>query len=213
MESKNKETYWSRFVDEYEEKQQAVVGKELILLVKNEILTEKETGNVLELGCGTGLYSEILAKKAAQVLATDFSQEMVEAAIRKRGNLENTKFQQANALEIQFEDSVFDMVFMANLIHVVGNPERVIQESKRVLKKGGRILITSFAINDMSLISRIAIAIRYIRTFGKPSPEAVKEKVTKRSIELLLKKNDFQIAKSLLLGTKNRSFYIVGIKK
>ena len=107
----------------------------------------------------------------------------------------------------------FDGIFMANLIHVVGNPERVIQESKRILKKGGMILITSFAINDMSFLSRIAIAIRYLRTFGKPSPEAVQEKITKRSIEILLKKNDFEITKSVLLGTINKSFYIVGIKK
>jgi ABC-2 type transport system ATP-binding protein len=165
------------------------------------------------LGCGTGLYSEILAKKAASVLATDFSEEMVETAIEKRGHLKNTKFEQANALDLHFEDTVFDTVFMANLIHVVGNPERVIQESKRILKKGGMILITSFAINDMSFLSRIAIAIRYLRTFGKPSPEAVQEKITKRSIEILLKKNDFEITKSVLLGTINKSFYIVGIKK
>ena len=55
MEQKNKETYWSQFAEEYEEKQSYVAGKEVISLAKAEILKEINLGRVLELGCGTGL--------------------------------------------------------------------------------------------------------------------------------------------------------------
>lgn len=212
METKNKETYWSRFVDEYEEKQQFVVGKVLISQTKQEMLKEQNLGKVLELGCGTGLYTETLQKMAKSVVATDFSDEMIEAAILKRGYLRNVEFLKADALNLPFEAESFDSVFMANLIHVIGNAERVVQESKRVLKSGGRLIITSFAINEMNFFSRMAMGFRYIKTFGKPSDEATKEKTTQQNIEQLLIKNGFEIAKSLLLGGKSKSFYISSIK-
>lgn len=212
METKNKETYWSRFANEYEEKQQYVVGNVLISQTKQEMLKEQNLGKVLELGCGTGLYTETLQKIAENVVATDFSDEMIAAAQQKRGNLKKVQFQKANALNLHFENESFDSVFMANLIHVIGNAERVIQESKRVLKSGGQLIITSFAIHEMNFFSRMAMGFRYIKTFGKPSVDATKEKTTRKSIEALLINNDFKISKSIVLGNKSKAFYISSLK-
>ncbi|WP_321373591.1 class I SAM-dependent methyltransferase [uncultured Draconibacterium sp.] len=212
MEQKIKETYWSRFSEDYEEKQQNVVGKELLSLTREEMLKESDLGKILELGCGTGLYTEILLKNSKIVVATDFSDEMVATAKQKRGNLQKVQFKRANALNLDFENESFDTVFMANLIHIIGNAEKVIQESKRVLKSGGCLIITSFAIDDMNFFSRMAIGIRYIKTFGKPSDEALKEKNTKKSVESLLVKNGFEISKSVMLGKKSKAFYITSIK-
>lgn len=208
METDNKETYWSRFVNEYEEKQETIVGKDLISLVKNELLSEEKHGNVLELGCGTGLYTEILQKKATNILATDYSEEMIAAATKKRGQLKNTEFAQANALNLEFKDSCFDTVFMANLIHIIGDAEKVIDESKRVLKNGGKLIVSSFAMEDMSFFNRIKLVFRYLKAFGLPPKEATEEKTTWKGVEALLKEKDFEITKSKLLGTQSKSFYI-----
>ena len=208
MEIKNKETYWSRFTEEYEEKQQKVVGKELFLLTKEEVLKENNLRSVLELGCGTGLYTETLQKIAKNLVATDFSEKMIAFAKQKRGNLKNVKFMQANALNLEFNAKSFDAVFMANLIHVIGNANRVIQESNRVLKRGGLLIITSFDIEGMSFLNRIVMVIRYLKVFGKPSKEATKEKTTQKSIESLLVNNGFEITKSLVLGSKFKAMYI-----
>ncbi len=178
-----------------------------------ELLEENNLGEALELGCGTGLFTEALQQVSAKVVATDFSEEMMAAANSKRGNLKNVKFEKADALNLEYGDESFDAVFMANLIHVIGNAEKVIQESKRVLKAGGLLIITSFAINEMNFFSRIAMGIRYIKTFGKPSDEATKEKTTKISIENLLVKNGFEISKSLILGDRSKAFYIAAIIK
>ena len=212
MEQKIKETYWSRFSEDYEEKQQNVVGKELLSLTREEMLKESDLGKVLELGCGTGLYTEILLKNSKIVVATDFSDEMVATAKQKRGNLQKVQLKRANALNLDFENESFDTVFMANLIHIIGNAEKVIQESKRVLKSGGCLIITSFAIDDMNFFSRMAVGIRYIKTFGKPSDEALKEKTTQKSVESLLVENGFEISKSVMLGKKSKAFYITSIK-
>ncbi len=212
MEQKNKETYWSRFTDEYEEKQRYVTGIEVISLTKEEIRKEQNTGGVLELGCGTGLYTESLAENATSVTATDFSDEMIAMAQQKRRHLRNVKFLKANALNLDFEDQCFDTVFMANLIHIIGNAERVIGESHRVLKKGGMAIITSFSIDDMRFFNKIGMGLRYLKTFGKPPEEASRNKTTKKSVEQLLIHNDFTVVKSLLLGRKSKSMYITGRK-
>ena len=208
METKNKETYWSRFTDEFEEKQSRVVGQEVLLLAHEELLKENNLGNALELGCGTGLYTETLQKVAKHVVATDFSDEMIGLAKQKRGHLENVEFLKADALNLEFNNETFDTVFMANLIHIIGNAERVIQESKRVLKSGGLLIINSFAIEDMSFFNKMKMGIRYLKTFGKPSFEATKEKTTQKSVEHLLASNGFEISKSLILGNKFKAFYI-----
>jgi len=213
METENKESYWSRFTEDFEEMQSQVVGNEVLLLAHEELLKEAGLGYVLELGCGTGLYSETLQKNAEHVMATDLSDEMIASAKKKRGALENVEFRKADALNLEFEDETFDTVFMANLIHIVGNSERVIQESKRVLKKGGLLIINSFAIDDMRFFNKLAMGIRYLKTFGKPSAEATKEKTTRKSVEQLLINNGFEILKSLLLGTKSKAMYISSIKK
>lgn len=213
METKNKETYWSQFTSEFEEKQSHVVGSEILLLAHEELMKESDIGDVLELGCGTGLYTETLQKVAEHVVATDLSDEMIAFAKQKRGNLKNVVFKKADALNLEFEDETFDTVFMANLIHIIGEAEQVVLESKRVLKNGGLLIINSFAIEDMNFFNKMRMGIRYLKTFGKPSNDATKEKTTKKSVEQLLVKNGFEISKSLLLGNKYKAFYISGIKK
>jgi len=212
MEQQNKENFWSHHTEAYEEKQAFVVGKELVSIAQSEILTEKKLGKVLELGCGTGLYTETIINNSENIVATDFSDEMIEVAIQKRGRLKNVEFQKADALNLEFENESFDTVFMANLIHIIGNGERLIQESNRVLKKGGRIIITFFAIEDMSFLSKIVIGFRFIKTFGKPSKEATIEKTSQKSVETLLSNNGFEIVKSLLLGNKSKSVYLIAKK-
>jgi len=213
MERYNKEIYWSQFSSEYEEKQSYVTGQEVITVAREELLKESNLGTVLELGCGTGLYTETLHKVATKILASDLSDEMIVAATQKRGNLENVTFMKADALNLPFDQDRFDTVFMANFIHIIGDPERVIKESRRVLKEGGKIIMTSFALDEMSFFNRILIAIRYFRAFGKPSRESLKEKVSKERIEDLLLSHGFRISKSKLIGNKAKAIYISGIKE
>lgn len=210
--NEGKETYWSQFASDYEEKQSYVVGKEVIDLAKHEITKEKNLGNVLELGCGTGLYTEVLQKLSNEILATDFSDEMLNVAIHNRSMLKNVSFVKANAMNLEFESKSFDTVFMANLIHIIEDPEKVIKESNRVLKNDGQMIITTFAVDKMSFFNKLAIAIRYGKAFGKPSNESLKVKTSKELIEAFICKNGFKIIKSKVLGTKGKAIYIKSTK-
>jgi len=70
------ETYWSRFSEDFSARETLVVGEELINAVKKKIEMSHELGNVIEFGCGTGLFTRVIAGNAASVLATDYSAEM-----------------------------------------------------------------------------------------------------------------------------------------
>ena len=154
-----------------------------------------------------------MQKRADKIIATDFSDEMLEAAVQKRGKLENVTFKKADAFNLPFDEKSFDTVFMANLIHIIGDADKVISESKRVLKDGGQLIITSFAIEEMSFFNKISLAIKYLKTFGKPSEESQKEKTSKKMFESLLKNQGFEIFNSTVIGKKSKAFYISGIKK
>jgi len=212
MNTNNKETYWSQFVDDYENRQAYVAGKDLIQAVRERLRSENDLQHVLELGCGTGLFTEDLSLKAGRVTATDFSDEMIAKAAELRKTLPNVSFSKENAIQLSFEDQSFDTVFMANLIHVIADPDRVIAESRRVLKPGGRIIITSFAIDAMSFFNKIKMAFRYIKTFGKVSEEARKVKTNPKTVEQLLIQNNFSLLKNEILGSVTKSLYIVAVK-
>jgi hypothetical protein len=52
-----KETYWSRFADAFEEQSIYVVGKEDMDAIHNKLLTQHDLKKTLELGCGPGTYT------------------------------------------------------------------------------------------------------------------------------------------------------------
>lgn len=204
----NKETYWSKFATDFEEKQSYVVGTKVIKATIDEIAHEENLGNILELGCGTGVYTQTLQKVSNEILATDFSEEMIKTAIIERGNLKKVSFARADAMNLQFGNQSFDTVFMANLIHIIEDPEKVIQESNRVLKNEGQMIVTSFAMDKMGFFNKLALTFRYLKTFGKPSEEALKVKTSQKIIEDLIIKNGFVITKSIVLGKKEKAIYI-----
>lgn len=92
---------------------------------------------VLELGCGAGESSVYMAKKGADVTATDISQGMLDV-VQKVAKVHKTKLKTTKAYsdKIPFKDNTFDIVYAANLMHHV-DYDKTLKEAKRVLKKGG----------------------------------------------------------------------------
>ena len=98
---------------------------------------------VLELATGPGLIAKHIADSAAHITATDFSPKMIEQA--KKGQVPaNVSFEIADAADLRYEDKSFDVVVMANALHVVPNPEKVLSEIDRVLRDGGMLICPTF---------------------------------------------------------------------
>lgn len=102
------------------------------------------TDEVLECACGTGLLSEGIARRCKSLIATDFSAKMLRQAERKCRKYSNITWEQANILQLRFPDECFDVVVAANVIHLLEDPYKALQELDRVCKKGGRMIIPTY---------------------------------------------------------------------
>ena len=99
--------------------------------------------DVLELATGPGMIARHIATSAASVIATDFAPKMIETA-RKAKNPENLSFEVADATSLRFEDKSFDVVVIANALHIIPNPEKALAEIRRVLKDDGVLIAPNF---------------------------------------------------------------------
>ena len=99
--------------------------------------------NVLELACGTGQISYRLADKVQNWLATDYSDNMIREAVKQNRNVKIT-FETADATALKYGDESFDVVVIANALHIMPNPDKAMTEIYRVLKKGGLIIAPTF---------------------------------------------------------------------
>ena len=204
-----KEKYWSRFADDFEERNNYVVGKSDMTIILNELSKQKGIKNTLELGCGNGTYSKVLAKEADNLLATDFSEEMINAAKSRLKSITNIKVENANCFNLPYPDDSFDTVFMANLLHIIPEPEKAVIESKRVLKKSGRIIVIDFTPEGMTFFNKLGLVYRYLKTYGKPSSERQGQNLTVKKIREMLESNSFKIEEAKLIGNKVKAVFII----
>ena len=102
--------------------------------------------HLLEIGCGMGYDSLEFLKRGVHVTATDLTPNAI-AISRRHFDLENVQAEDirtANALDLPFPDGTFDAVWANGVLHATGDTHRAIQEARRVLKPGGRAIISHF---------------------------------------------------------------------
>ena len=102
-------------------------------------------GNVLEVGVGTGLALPNY-KSSLKVTGIDFSTEMLEKAKAKVATQDLGQvvaLKQMDARTLDFPDGSFDTVAAMHVLSVVPEPEKVMTEIARVLRPGGRVVLTT----------------------------------------------------------------------
>ena len=102
--------------------------------------------HLLEIGCGMGYDSLEFLKRGVRVTATDLTANAVKMTRRHFdvAGVQAEAIQSANALDLPFEDNQFDAVWANGVLHATGDTVRAIQEARRVLKPGGRAIISHF---------------------------------------------------------------------
>jgi SAM-dependent methyltransferase len=102
--------------------------------------------HLLEIGCGMGYDSLEFLKRGVRVTATDLTPNAVRLA-KRHFELEGVQAESVhteNALQLSFPDETFDAVWSNGVLHATGDTRRAIAEARRVLKTGGRAIISHF---------------------------------------------------------------------
>lgn len=114
-----------------------------------EVLEPLEGKRVLDVGSGMGLAVVDLAMRvgpSGKAAGVDFSQAMIaraESLARSRGVDQIAEFRLADAeAGIPYEDGYFDAVITECVVNLMPNKQRVLDEIARVLKPGGRVLLS-----------------------------------------------------------------------
>ena len=113
----------------------------------------------LECACGTGLLSGVIATRCKSLIATDFSVNMLRRAERKYRNLPNIRFEPCDIMQLPYPDERFDVVIAANVIHLLDEPEKALQELSRVCRPGGRIILPTYMNRSGDAV--VALALYY----------------------------------------------------
>lgn len=123
-----------------------------VRLVAYETADVKEGKIAADIGAGTGFISEGLLKKNVNVIAVDQSEEMLSLLKDKFWDFKNLKCIQGVGENIPIEDNSVDYVFANMFLHHVENPDIVIKEMKRILKLGGKLVITDLDKHDFEFL-------------------------------------------------------------
>ncbi len=163
-----KERYWDNFSHSYDQGAEYVVGRSLREAIAEKLRREQGLGEVVEFGCGTGYFTKVVAEQATRIIASDLSDQMLEAVRMRLKDVPNVTVQKEDCESPSFPSLSYDTVLMANVLHTVEHPLKALEESYRILKLSGKLLVISYTDYGTSLFEKIELAFRYFQKFGLP---------------------------------------------
>jgi len=104
-----------------------------------------ETGDVLDIASGDGVLAELLAPHSSRYVCIDTSARVVAAASERLRRLENVEVREADMHALPFKDGSFDLVVLMHALTYSARPAQAVAEGARVLRRGGRLLLSSLA--------------------------------------------------------------------
>jgi SAM-dependent methyltransferase len=97
-------------------------------------------GSAVDLGCGAGRHSVLLADRAETVLAVDVSERMLRVAGTERAR-PNVRYQHRGVLDVRAAEGPFDVVLSVHTLHHVGPPALVLPHVRSLVAPGGTVVV------------------------------------------------------------------------
>ena len=187
---KERKTFWDKNAGRYDRfmrKDQAAY-EEMYASIRPVVKAK----TVLELATGTGLIAKNIVNAAAHIEATDASAEMIAEA--KRSNCSaKLHFSVQDMFRLPYADQSFDVVIVSNALHIVPQPEKALQEIKRVLKEDGVLSAPTFTHAGNSFSGKVRAF--FMRMTGFP----LRSKWTSAEYLRFLSQNGWTVRKSAVL--------------
>ena len=147
---------------------------------------------VLELATGTGLIAKHIVSAAAHIEATDASAEMIAEAKRDTRSAK-LHFSVQDMFHLPYANQSCDVVIVSNALHIVPQPEKALQEIKRVLKDDGVLIAPTFTHAENSFSGKVRVF--FMKRVGFP----LHSKWTSEEYLCFLRQNGWTVRKSAVL--------------
>lgn len=154
---KDSKKFWDKSAETYVKspiKDEATYQQKLA--ITQEFL--RSDSKVLEFGCGSGATAIFHAPYVENVVATDISDKMIEAAQIKavEAGVKNIVFQQGTLDSLKLQSESFDAVLGLNVLHLLEDVDGAIAKVHRLLKNDGVF------VSSTSLVAEINLAFRWL---------------------------------------------------
>jgi SAM-dependent methyltransferase len=137
--------------------------------------------NALEIGCGTGEFTRLLASRAKNVVAVDLSPQMIRLANSQSADYQNIEYLPGDVMSLSFPDERYDCIVSVATLHHLSLGQALLK-MKDALKPNGVLIIHDLiAANELvdRLVSALAYPVSVARRFWKTgrirAPREVRE--------------------------------------
>ncbi|MFM9985399.1 MAG: class I SAM-dependent methyltransferase [Flavobacteriales bacterium] len=148
----------------------------------------RQTGNILDVGCGSGYFLDEAKKRGWKVFGTEYSDALVGIATDK-----GITMQQGGLTDETFRDFQFDVVLSIEVIEHIYNPTEEVRHIHRLLRKGGLFFCTT---PNFNAISRFWLKDRY-NIIAWPEHLGY---FTRKTLKYLLRSQNFITLKTTTTG-------------
>jgi ubiquinone/menaquinone biosynthesis C-methylase UbiE len=104
-----------------------------------------EPGDLLDIASGDGVLAELLAPHARRYVCVDASPRVVAAASERLRRFDNVEVLEGDMHALPLPDAGFDLVVLMHALTYAARPAQAVAEAARVLRPGGRLLLSSLA--------------------------------------------------------------------
>lgn len=201
---RNSQSFWDKNAGRYDRfmRKDAAAYERLYELLRPVVRHR----TVLELAAGTGLIAKNIVNSAAHIEATDASPEMIAEAKRDNRSAK-LHFSVQDMFRLPYADGSFDVIIVANALHIVPEPEKALSEIRRVLKDDGVLAAPTFTHADNTFFGRVKAF--FMKLAGFP----LHSKWTSREYLAFLRENGWTVRKSAVLTASFPLTYAECVKR
>lgn len=181
--------YWERHARAYGYSL-AFLGKPLPRVIALACDAVNGAGEILEVGAGTGAFTTEIAPRVKRLVATDYSQAMVDllrARVAKAG-LENVECSRADIYALPFEPARFDVIVAGNVLHLVPDLPAALAALRRAVRPGGTLVAPTFCHDETGASRMIS---RLVALTGFPA----RRRFTSRSLREALERAGVRVGR------------------
>ena len=182
--------FWDKHAKQYDRfmRKDAAAYSKMYELIRPVVKSK----TVLELATGTGLIAKHIVSAVKHIEATDASAEMIAEAKRDNRSAK-LHFSVQDVFRLPYADKSFDVVIVSNALHIVPQPEKALQEIKRVLKDDGVLIAPTFTHAGNSFPGKVKAF--FMKLAGFP----LHSKWTSEEYLRFLRQNGWSVRKSAVL--------------